>query len=212
MSRTSWRNGAVGLGGHPIGAAERVEVVDVGRAEIDLQRLEHAGRPGRPASPPSRGRCRHRSWACAVLNSENTPARPGVWLAAPTMLLAAASSACGPRPRRSWTIILKPPALPMPRTGGGGMTMMKASWIAPSRLRRLGQDVLGGRAPLPRARRTASSGDEDRAGIGRVGEGGAVEAGERHGVGHARRLEDDLGRLRAPPHRCAPARSRAAAG
>ena len=32
----------VGLGGHAIGAAEQVEVVDVGRAEIDLQRLEHA--------------------------------------------------------------------------------------------------------------------------------------------------------------------------
>ena len=34
----------VGLRGHPVGAAEQVEVVDEGRAEIDLQRLEHARR------------------------------------------------------------------------------------------------------------------------------------------------------------------------
>ena len=31
---------------------------------------------------------------------------------------------------RSWSCILKPPELPMPRTGGGGTAMMKASWMA----------------------------------------------------------------------------------
>ena len=34
--------GAVGLRRHPVGAAEKIEVVDIGRAEIDLERLEHA--------------------------------------------------------------------------------------------------------------------------------------------------------------------------
>ena len=32
---------SIGLGGYAIGAAEQVEVVDEGRTEIDLQRLEH---------------------------------------------------------------------------------------------------------------------------------------------------------------------------
>ena len=31
----------IGLRGDAVGAAEQVEVVDVGRSEIDLQRLEH---------------------------------------------------------------------------------------------------------------------------------------------------------------------------
>ena len=31
----------VGLRGHPEGAAEQIEIVDVGRADIDLQRVEH---------------------------------------------------------------------------------------------------------------------------------------------------------------------------
>ena len=35
---------------------------------------------------------------------------------------------------------MKPPALPMPRTGGGGTTMMKASWIACRRPNRLADD------------------------------------------------------------------------
>ena len=52
------------------------------------------------------------------------------------MSCVAASSAGNPRPRLSCTIILKPPAVPMPRTGGGEMVMMKASWIRASRLRR----------------------------------------------------------------------------
>ena len=30
---------------------------------------------------------------------------------------------------RSWSCILKPPELPMPRIGGGGSAMMKASWM-----------------------------------------------------------------------------------
>jgi hypothetical protein len=36
---------------------------------------------------------------------------------------------------------LKPPELPMPCTGGGGMVSMKASWITDKRLRRSASTV-----------------------------------------------------------------------
>ena len=41
MSAGSSRKRRIGLRGHAVGAAEQVEVVDIGRPEIDLQRLEH---------------------------------------------------------------------------------------------------------------------------------------------------------------------------
>src|SRR5260370_28340805 len=48
----------------------------------------------------------------------------------------AARSASGPRPARSPTIMRKPPAVRMPRTGGGVMTRTRPSWIADSFCRR----------------------------------------------------------------------------
>ena len=41
----------------------------------------------------------------------------------------------GPRLFWSSSSILKPPAVPSPGTGGGGIVMMKASWMPASRLR-----------------------------------------------------------------------------
>ena len=129
-----------------------------------------------------------------VLNSEKTPDRPVVPLPAPTISWVAASSDFRPRPRLSWTIILKPPELPMPRTGGGGIVMMKASLMLLSRSLSSPLEMVGGQALL-RPLLERRHGGEDGAGVGRVGEGGAVEAGERHGVDDALGLQDDLGRL-----------------
>ena len=88
---------------------------------------------------------------------------------------------------RSCSCILKPPALPMPRTGGGGRAMMKASWIACRRAEQRADDLVGGlagREPLlERLERR-----EDHAGIAGVGEGGAGEAGEGDRIGDARRV------------------------
>ncbi len=70
-----------------------------------------------------------------VLNGVNTPTRPGIWFAAAAMSCVAASSARGPSPSRSCSIILNPPAVPMPLTGGGGMVMMNASWMPDRRWR-----------------------------------------------------------------------------
>ena len=82
----------------------------------------------------------------------------------------------------------------MPRTGGGSTTNSKPSWICDSALaefglnaaRRLGR-ILG--ALLERLER-----DEDRARIGRVGEGGAGEADHVHAVRHAGHLQRDIER------------------
>ncbi len=45
------------------------------------------------------------------------------------MALATVSSSAGSPPCTSCTSILKPPVVPMPRTGGGATEMMKASWM-----------------------------------------------------------------------------------
>ena len=84
----------------------------------------------------------------------------------------------------------------MPRTGGGGMTMMKASWIARELL--CAASAMMRRRCRPFAARSSNGVErrEDGAGVRRVGEGGAVEAGERHGVRDARRVQHDLGGLR----------------
>ena len=55
---------AVRLGGHPVGPAEEVELVDEGRAQIDLQRLEHPVGRNAEHLGAQRGRYRHRPWAC----------------------------------------------------------------------------------------------------------------------------------------------------
>ena len=64
MSSTCVRNVGVGLDVHLPGAAEAVEVVDVERAEVDLQRVEDVVERHAHASWPCRGRCRGRAAAC----------------------------------------------------------------------------------------------------------------------------------------------------
>ena len=49
---------------HPVGAAQVVEVVDVGRAQIDVAASRTRCSAARPASRPWRGRCRRRRAAC----------------------------------------------------------------------------------------------------------------------------------------------------
>ena len=88
---------------------------------------------------------------------------------------------------RSWSCILKPPALPMPRTGGGGRAMMKASWMLcrlPNSVPMIWSARLAGLEPL--LERVEAR--EDHAGIAGVGEGRAGEAGEGDGIADARRL------------------------
>ena len=95
---------------------------------------------------------------------------------------------------RSWSCILKPPALPMPRIGGGGSAMMKASWMLCRLPNRVADDLarrLAGLQPLVERLEPG----EDHAGIAGVGEGRAGEAGEGDRIVDARRLLDDLRRL-----------------
>ena len=103
----------------------------------------------------------------------------------------------------------KPPAVPMPRTGGGMATMTVPSWMlaAFARARPGWQraDWLGiAGALLERIEH-----DEDGAGVGRGRARGAGEADDVHGVGDAGNLQCDLGR--APIDRVG-ARERGAAG
>ena len=74
---------------------------------------------------------------CGVfaLKGENTEVRPGALRAAATSSSVAAASSSGRAPCRSWMRMAKPPPVPMPGTAGGGITMMKAPWIAVRRLR-----------------------------------------------------------------------------
>ena len=74
---------------------------------------------------------------CGVfaVNGENTEVRFGDLRAAATSSSVAADNSSGPRPWRSWMRMVKPPPVPMPGTAGGGITMMKAPWIADRRLR-----------------------------------------------------------------------------
>ena len=62
-------------------------------------------------------------------NGENTAVSSGSWWAASTSAVVASCSAPMPRPPRSCTSTLKPPAVPRPRTGGGAITKMSASVI-----------------------------------------------------------------------------------
>ena len=107
------------------------------------------------------------------------------------MVPTACSSARGPRPARSCTYILKPPPVPMPGTEGGGITSTKASRSAciwPRRSFRMLSVV----SPAFTRSSNGFKRDEHHAGIRRVGEGGAVEAGERHRVRHAGPRQQDV--------------------
>src|SRR6267378_6068207 len=77
-----------------------------------------------------------------VLNNVNAPAKCGSLFAAATRSFAARTTASEPSPARSSSIILKPPALPRPWTGGGGMVSTRASLITDRRTRRSANTVL----------------------------------------------------------------------
>ena len=82
-----------------------------------------------------------------VENGVNSCAMPGTLLASPMISCAAADKARGPRFFWSSSIILKPPAVPSPGTGGGGMAMMKASSM-PDSFRRMSARITGMVSPL----------------------------------------------------------------
>ena len=63
MSSGSSAEPLVGLDAHLLGPAELVEVVDVGRAEVRLERVEDVVERHAQRSWPSRGRCRRRAAA-----------------------------------------------------------------------------------------------------------------------------------------------------
>ena len=81
MSSTWLRKRRVGLDVHLPGPAEPVEVVDVERAEVDLQRVEQVGERHALAPEPRPGRCRRRAAARSSRKLVNTPASCGCWLA-----------------------------------------------------------------------------------------------------------------------------------
>ena len=87
MSSRSTRNALVGLGAHLVDAAEGVEVVDIGGAEIDLQRLEDVRRSARSSMRAlSRSIVEDRTAARWREKVVKTPVRPGVWLALPAII------------------------------------------------------------------------------------------------------------------------------
>ena len=184
--------GAIRLRDHAEGAAEQIEVVDIGRADIDLQRGEHVGR----------GDTQHLRLGAVDVEIElrrrrleqgehlRQPRRlPGARLPSRRRPLCSASS---PRPARSSTIMRTPPALPMPCTGGGATTRINASWISERRLNN---------SPVMRARGLAwilgalverREHGEDGAGIGRQRERRTGKADDVHRARNAGHLQRDL--------------------
>ena len=122
-----------------------------------------------------------------VLKVVNTLIRPGVWLAAPTIDCATASSCARSPPWVSCTSILKPPVVPMPRTGGGDTLMTSASWIGGEFLVQRGDQRVGALALLGALLERIERREHD-GGIRRGGEGGAVEPDDGHGMRDARRV------------------------
>ncbi len=109
----------VGLDEDRIGAPDEVEVVDVLRADVELQGRETRRRASGRPSRPSGGRCRRRSRAAPALNSVNTPPNFPDLLAAATRSFVAIRERLGPCSPRSCTISLKPPAAPRPGRAAG---------------------------------------------------------------------------------------------
>ena len=104
---------------------------------------------------------------------------------------AAAWSAALPWPAVSATSNAKPPSVPMPRTDGGGSTMICASLISASRFWASAR-MRGSESPDFTRSSNGFERAEDRAGVGGVGLRRAGEAGERDGARDAGRVEKDL--------------------
>ena len=192
----------VGLRHHLIGAAEQVEVVDVGRAHVDRQRVEHARdrhpqqlRLGAVDIGVDLRRMR-------VEEGEGLGEARGLRRRAGNDPGRAAPARASRARRGPATYPFSPPPVPMPGTEGGSSTKAKASSIGASCWRRSAR-MRGAVRPRDARSSNGLQRHEDHAGVGRVGEGRAVEAGEGDGVLHARALQNDLGRLRGSPRRCA---------
>ena len=178
--------GIVGLRRHAIGAAEDVEVVDEGRAHVDRQRLEDARdrhaellglgavdvgvdlrasrveqREGLGEAGRLAGRAGERP--CRALERRQAAAGAILHVA----LEAAAGADAGHRGRLEHE--------------HEGLAQREHLWRRSARMRVLGEPCLIALFERLQA-------DEDHAGVGRVGEGGAVEADECDGVLHAGRV------------------------
>ena len=113
------------------GSAEQVEVVDVQRAQVDLQRIEQLG--DRDAQQPGLG----------AVDVEVEPGRVGPEAGEEPAQVLGGASACrerrsrwrrpgapaGPGRRGLARTILNPPAVPRPSTGGASKTLISPSPI-----------------------------------------------------------------------------------
>ena len=190
------RNADFGLHVDLIGAAEAVEVVDVERAEVDLQRVEdvverHA--VGLDALAIDVGvDLRH-----VDLEAREQAGELGSLVALRRCCSARSPySSSKPALARSSTYSLKPPTCPSPCTGGGGKIATNASWM----LAKLRVQVADDRAGADSSGACRSSDglsiDEHDAGVRRVDEAVDRQPGKRDRVRDARMLERDR---RHPP-------------
>src|SRR4029077_4276250 len=127
--------GILRLRRHPEGASQQIEVVDIGGAEIGLQRAEHVGHVDAEHLCLGAVDIEVDLGGRVFEQREDLP-QAGRLRGAIHHADTAARRASGPRPLRSATIMRKPPAVPMPRTGGGAMTRTSPSWITDSFCRR----------------------------------------------------------------------------
>ena len=200
----------VGLSGHAIGAAEQVEVVDVGRSEIDLQRLEHALRRNaehvglgavdvRP--DPRRRRVVERE----DVGERRVLVRRADQLAGRLLQRLVAHVAAVLDDHAIAAAVAD--ALDDGRRDDEGERLVHVR----QRGAHVVLDILLG-AVGPGALLERLEGDIGRAGVGRLRSRGAVEAGEHDRFVDARNLAGSSPRLSSAPRRCARSSFRAEAG
>ncbi len=116
LLHTEWR---IGLRHHPPGAAKSVEIVDVKRAEVNLQRFKDVGEryPIDFAFTRSISTC---NCGAFVWKLASILASSGVCIALDIISLCTFVIASNPSSARSSICNLKPPVAPSPGTGGGG--------------------------------------------------------------------------------------------
>ena len=174
---------ALGLRGHAEGAAEQVEVVDVGRAEIDLQRGEHVGHVDaeqlRLGAVDVEIELRRRGLEQREhLLQRPASARRGPSSRRPRPAAPAGRGRRGPRPScgsRRHCRCRAPAAAATTKTSASWIDATVAGTAAPWMA---AADLLGvAGALLERVEH-----EEDGAGIRRIGEGRAGEADDVHGA------------------------------
>ena len=197
------------LRGDAEGAAEQIEVVDVGRADIDLQGVEHIlhidAEELRLGAVDVEIDLRRRG----LEQREDLRRRRTCCWRAPSAAVRRARNAAAPWPARSSTIMRKPPAVPMPlhrrrqHRDEEGVLDLGQPFV------QLGLDR---RRRLPRSwpRVERLEHQKQRAGIGRIGEGGAGEADDIHRMRHAGHAARDIERALLHRRRCATAKRQAA--